>query len=118
MTTGTPEGPPTLATITVPTIDDVHRNGYDAVLARLRELADAAHAKYPQYRDWNDDTELAWITQRQGGGRTFVRAELGDVVLAKPAGDHGRSHGHVTAFAPRVGWVCVFSWGFRRLRDA
>jgi len=80
------EGPPTLATITVPTIDDVHRNGYDAVLARLRELADAAHAKYPQYRDWNDDTELAWITQRQGGGRTFVRAEPGDVVLAKPAG--------------------------------
>lgn len=100
----------------IPTLADVEAHGEDAVLEALRERFRQRFAQYPQYDGWTDDTILAKITQRIGGGDTFVRAEIDDVVPVKRSerervglmysGDH--------CWVPRVGWHCEFSYGVRR----
>ncbi len=100
------------------TTDDVAERGSEAVLEELRAQFQAAHAEHRQYDGWTDGTVLAEVTLTQGGFNTFVRAEVGDVVLMKPDpypyGWAGCTPNH-TFYVPRVGWNCMFTYGWRRL---
>ena len=63
---------------------------------------EAEHAPHPQYAEWRQTATPARITRRVGGGRTFVRAEPGDLVLARTSTATGRVE--TIAYCPRVGW--------------
>lgn len=79
----------------------------------MREMGD-----YPQYENWLDGTEVAVITQTVGGRGTFVRAEVGDVVLLKPevASLCGTTRASDVAWCPRVGWnVSIHAYDTRSL---
>lgn len=70
-------------------------DGTDALLTALRAGFDAYHSTHPQYAGWTECTRLARIVRRVGGGDTYVRAAVGDMVLVKD------SRG-LTAWCPRV----------------
>jgi len=76
-------------------------DGAGAALAALRADCAAYHACWPQYAGWADDTALGIVTRRIGGGRTYVRAEVGDLVLIKPPAPPAEP-GDITAWCPRV----------------
>lgn len=67
------------------------------------------HAAYPQYDGWLDGpTEVRRVTRTIGGHGTFVRAEVGDLVLvrwAEPRGYLTTIPVYDELFCPRVGWI-------------
>ena len=89
----------TTATETLPTTAD-------EVVAHFTNV----HAEHPQYDDWFDGYrwEVRRVSRTIGGGNTFVRAEVGDLVLVRFA----ESRGYLTSipnydsiYCPRVGWI-------------
>lgn len=100
------------------TVDDLADRGYGAILDELRLQFRRTHAQWSQYQGWTDGTVLAQVTLTQGGFGTFVRAEVGDVVLMKPDPHPnllaGLTPDH-TFYVPRVGWNCRWTDGFQRL---
>lgn len=74
-------------------------DGTDALMAALRAGFDAYHARWPQYAGWTEGTRLARIVRTVGGGRTYVRAAVGDMVLVKKSDGPPTP---LTAWCPRV----------------
>ena len=85
----------------------------DQLPATADEVIDAffdAHAAYPQYEGWLEQgpTEVRRVTRTIGGDGTFVRAEIGDLVLvrwAEPRGYLTTIPNYDSIFCPRVGWI-------------
>jgi hypothetical protein len=77
----------------------------------------AAHAAYPQYADWFDGHtwEVRRVTRTIGGMGTFVRAEIGDLVIVRYANARGfltSIPNYDSIYCPRVGWVVAGSGDF------
>lgn len=77
----------------------------DEVIAAFRDV----HATHPQYDGWIDDrTEVRRVVRTIGGHGTFVRAEIGDLVLVRRAEFRGyltTIPNYDSIFCPRVGWI-------------
>lgn len=83
-------------------------NGTDTA-AVVNEFV-ASHAQYPQYADWFDGYrwEVRRVTRTIGGNGTFVRAEVGDLVIVRYAPYRGyltTIPNYDSIYCPRVGWI-------------
>jgi len=71
----------------------------------------SAHEAYPQYDGWLDGHrwEVRRVTRTIGGHGTFVRAEVGDLVLVRYHNYTGYistlTPNYDSVYCPRVGWV-------------
>lgn len=79
---------------------------------------DRTHGEWRQYDYWKDPNssrvEVRRVTRPIGGGHTFVRAEVGDLVLVRwetPTMTHLMPHKD-KVYCPRVGWVVSASGSF------
>lgn len=92
------------AEIDPPTICDLAEYGPETCLAVMREVHQAVHARWPQYRGCERDMTLGVMVARvDKDGTSFTRAEVGDLVLIWHT-PYPRTDGCVTVYAPRVGW--------------